>query len=184
MARVEVVPYRESWPDEYASFVAELMPHIGDRIVRIDHIGATSIPGQKAKDIIDVQISVAGLTDCLNETLLDLGYRHHPDLKDNPPSVADADDWDKQVFTEPPDTRRFNIHVRRHRASNARQALLFRDYLRMHPQTASAHGRLKEHVSKMHPDDRDFYYRIKDSVFEIVMDAAEFWAAQTGWTVR
>jgi GrpB-like predicted nucleotidyltransferase (UPF0157 family) len=62
-----------------------------------------------------------------------------------------------------------------------RQALLFRDYLRTHPASAQAHGSLKQQLAQKHPEDRTFYYAIKDPVFEIIWEAAEYWAANTGW---
>jgi GrpB-like predicted nucleotidyltransferase (UPF0157 family) len=181
MTQIEVIPYQSSWPAEYAAHVEQLLPTIRPQIVRIDHIGSTSVPGLAAKDIIDIQIAVPELTEKFVETMIHQGYRYHPHLEDNAPLDADPDQWQKQVFTEPEGMRRCNIHVRRFGAVNMRQALLFRDYLRTHPASAQAHGLLKQQLAQKHPVDRTFYYAIKDPVFEIIWEAAEFWAANTNW---
>lgn len=181
MERIEVTPYQPSWPAEYAVHVAQLLPAIQGQIARIDHIGSTSVPGLAAKDIIDIQIAVSEFTDLFVETMIGLGYRHHPHLTDNAPPNADPEQWRKQVFSEPVGCRRINIHVRRLDAPNMEQALLFRDYLRAHPATAAAHGMLKMRLAERHPEDREFYYAIKDSAFEIIWEAAQAWAANTCW---
>src|SRR5437868_14392433 len=46
------------WPDEFDSIAECLRQAAGAGVVRIDHIGSTSIP-LPAKDVIDVQITVA-----------------------------------------------------------------------------------------------------------------------------
>ena len=181
MSQVKVIPYQTSWPDEYAELVEQLLPAIHNQIARIDHIGSTSIPGMAAKDIIDVQIAVPELTQKFVETMTHQGYRYHPQLKDNAPPEADASQWQKQVFTEPEGKRRFNIHVRLLGAANMRQALLFRDYLRSHPTSVFAYGMLKQRLAEKHPEDRTYYYSIKDPLFEIIWEAAEYWAKNTGW---
>jgi GrpB-like predicted nucleotidyltransferase (UPF0157 family) len=48
---VEIVAYREVWPAEFREIVAGLHAALGDRALRIDHIGSTSVPGLPAKDI-------------------------------------------------------------------------------------------------------------------------------------
>lgn len=183
MSQVKVIPYQTSWPDEYAELVAQLLPAIHKQISRIDHIGSTSIPGMAAKDIIDVQIAVPELTQKFVGTMTHQGYRYHPQLKDNTPPEADVSQWQKQVFTEPEGKRRFNIHVRLLGAANMRQALLFRDYLRSHPTSVFAYGMLKQRLAERHPEDRTYYYAIKDPLFEIIWEAAEYWAKNTGWQV-
>lgn len=181
MTQIKVLPYQTSWPDEYANHEEQLRPAIHHQISRIDHIGSTSIPGMAAKDIIDIQIAVPELTQRFVDTMIRQGYRYHPHLKDNSPPEANPSQWQKQVFTEPEGSRRFNIHVRRLGAANMRQALLFRDYLRSHPPSVAAYGMLKQRLAERHPDDRTFYYAIKDPLFEIIWEAAEYWARNTGW---
>lgn len=181
MSQIEVIPYQPSWPDDYAQQVEKLLTLVQDQIARIDHIGSTSIPGMAAKDIIDIQIAVPELTRQFIDTMIHHGYPYHPHLKDNPRPGTNLSEWQKQVFTEPEGSRRFNIHVRRLGAANMRQALLFRDYLRSHPHSVREYGRLKQRLAERHPEDRTYYYAIKDPLFEIIWEAAEYWAENSGW---
>ncbi len=183
MPHINVIPYQSSWSLEYENHAKQLLPSIHNQIIRIDHIGSTSVPGLAAKDIIDFQIAVPEFTKEFLETMKSLGYQHHPHLKDNSPLNADPGQWQKEVFTEPEGARRFNIHIRQMGAFNMRQALLFRDYLRSHPASVKAYGLLKQRLAEKHPDDRTFYYAIKDPIFEIIWEAAEYWAKNTGWHI-
>ena len=181
MTQFKVVPYQSSWSSEFVAQIKHLLPIIHDQVDRIDHIGSTSVPGLAAKDIIDIQISVPTLSQVFIDTMSQNGYRYHSHLKDNSPFGADPFQWQKQVFTGPPGTMRFNIHVRRLNADNMLQALLFRDYLRSRPSLVIAYGTLKQRLADRHSNDRPFYYAIKDTLFEIIWEAAQYWATNTNW---
>jgi GrpB-like predicted nucleotidyltransferase (UPF0157 family) len=103
---------------------------LGPRALRIDHIGSTSVPGLAAKDVIDIQVTVANLADA--DPLTVAGFRAQPFLEDHrPPGVkGDPREWQKRFFNFPEGERRGNVHVRVEGRENQRYALLFRDYLR------------------------------------------------------
>ena len=56
---VHIVDYQQRWPQEFANIGARVRGALGDLAIRIDHIGSTAVPDLAAKDIIDVQVSVA-----------------------------------------------------------------------------------------------------------------------------
>ena len=58
MKSIEIVPYDENWPREFAEIAGPLRAALGEVALRIDHIGSTSVPGLAAKDIIDVHVTV------------------------------------------------------------------------------------------------------------------------------
>ena len=62
-APVELVPYDPAWPDRYADLSASIRSVLGDRILRIEHVGSTSVPGLSAKPILDVLLVVADPAD-------------------------------------------------------------------------------------------------------------------------
>lgn len=66
--------------------------------------------------------------------------------------------------------------------ANWRYALLFRDYLRHSPDTAAAYAQIKVALARLVPDDVDAYYDVKDPVCDLIMDAAESWAARASWS--
>jgi dephospho-CoA kinase len=63
MATVAIVDYDPNWPDQSRRLAAELRHHLGEAASRIDHIGSTAVPGLAAKDVIDLQVTVASLAD-------------------------------------------------------------------------------------------------------------------------
>ncbi len=60
-SRPVLVPYDPSWPEQARRIVARLNTACGHHAVRIDHIGSTAVPGLDAKDVIDIQVTVASL---------------------------------------------------------------------------------------------------------------------------
>ncbi len=185
-SRIEIVPYRAEWPAAFERLAGSLASALGERAVRIDHIGSTSVPGLAAKDVIDVQVSLDHLDrEFIADTVGPLGLRLRPAVVgDHVPAGAPSDpgNWAKIFLIEAPGDRRANIHVRRAGAPNARYALLFRDYLRAMPGAAAAYAELKRRLAAIDPPlDPDEYSDLKDPACDIVLAAAEGWAATTGW---
>lgn len=87
---IEILPYNPTWPDEFQRIGAILRQVLGDQALRINHIGSTSVPGLAAKDIIDVQISVAALTPPIEAAMFDHGFtrRVNIDHDHQPPSMT------------------------------------------------------------------------------------------------
>ena len=133
---VEIVAYREEWPEEFRVIGMGLRQALGGLALRIDHIGSTAVPGLPAKDVIDIQISVAALDAALIAAMTAAGYRQSlRNLGDHQPPhfVGPPEDWKKLFFNPPAGQRRTNTHVRVLGRANQRYPLLFRDYLRAHP---------------------------------------------------
>jgi GrpB-like predicted nucleotidyltransferase (UPF0157 family) len=62
MATVAIVDYDPTWPDQFQELAAGLRRQLGDGgVIGVDHIGSTAVPGLAAKDIIDLQVTVADL---------------------------------------------------------------------------------------------------------------------------
>src|SRR5690606_6695769 len=70
------------WPAEFRRIGEHLRQTVGESALRIDHIGSTSVAQLAAKDVIDIQITVAHLPD---ETLIDKlraqGFRPHEQIR-------------------------------------------------------------------------------------------------------
>ena len=183
---IKILPYNPAWPDEFQQIGATLRGILGDHALRINHIGSTSVPGLAAKNIIDVQISVAALTPTIEAAMTHHGFRRHAtiDHDHQPPSmVTDPAQWTKWLFNEPTGYRPCNLHMRIEGRANQRYALLFRDYLRAHPLAAQAYAQVKIALAARHADDREYYYDVKDPVCDIIMAGGEGWAQQSQWTL-
>lgn len=186
MRPLTIVPYNPDWPEEFRQISASLRQALGDLALRIDHIGSTAVPGLPAKDVIDVQITVASLEarEPVVEAVTSAGYRHlaHIDRDHYPPGIEVVPaQWQKMMFNAPEGRRSTNVHVRVEGYPNQRYALLFRDYLRAHPAAADAYAEIKRQLARHAPNNWDAYYDVKDPVCDVIMAGAERWASDTAW---
>ena len=184
MPPVVIVPYRPEWPAEFHAIAAVLRRVLGPSAQRIDHIGSTSVPGLAAKDVIDVQVTVAALTDTLVPVLEAAGFQPFERyFRDHvPPGMegVPADSWEKLFFRPANGERLANIHVRVAGRPNQRFALLFRDFLRASPACAEAYAELKRRLADALGDPTT-YPNVKEPAVDQIYFAAEAWAAAVGW---
>jgi len=149
MARVpsqEVLAnYDPQWPVLYEEEKTKILSVIGDKVVAIDHIGSTSIPGSRAKPIIDILVGIRHLEDvegCI-EPLHTIGYEYRPGNKQ---LILNT-----EYFRKGPSGANTH-HVRMVEAESDlwQQYTLFRDYLRMHAEEAQRYERLKVEAYERH----------------------------------
>lgn len=183
---IEIIDYQPRWPDEFAAIGARLRAAFGPAALAIHHIGSTSVPGLPAKDVIDIQISVAALdpVEPLREMVEAAGYGFRPDIAgDHAPPGADPDPalWRKRYARELEGARRTHVHIRASALPNRRYPLLFRDYLRGNRAGAEAYAQIKRALAAQHPHDVDAYYDVKDPVMDLIIQAAELWAERNSW---
>lgn len=187
MPQIEILEPQARWPAEFAEIGARLRAALGPLALAINHIGSTSVACLAAKDVIDLQISVAALDRSrLQPALEAAGFRlRDGDWVDHRPAGADPapELWSKLMANPPEGWRRTHIHIRMRGRPNERYALLFRDFLRADPAAAASYALIKRELAARHADDVDAYYAVKDPVCDLIMAAAEPWARDSGWSL-
>lgn len=181
---IEIVPYRASWPEEFTALGAALRRTMGARALAIHHIGSTSVPGLAAKDVIDLQLTVASLDEPLDDRLRAAGFLPREGVFEDhlpPGATLDPEELRKRFVVHP--GRRIHLHVREAGRFNGRYSLLCRDFLRGHPLAAAAYAEVKRGLARHFPEDADVYYEIKDPVFDVLMAGAEEWALRIDWSL-
>ena len=172
---IVVVAYREEWPTLFAGAGQRLRRELGDVALRIDHIGSTAVPGLDAKPVIDVQVSVASFEPLAvyREPIERAGFVHR----------ADNPELTKRYFRERLGERRTHLHVRRAGSFSEQFALLFREYLRAHPEHAATYAALKHSLAKRFakPGQRHDYVEAKAPFIWDTIRLADEWAQRTGW---
>lgn len=58
-APITVSPYDPLWPATYAREEARIRSALGSRVLTVDHVGSTAVPGLPAKDRVDIDLIVA-----------------------------------------------------------------------------------------------------------------------------
>ena len=126
-----------TWPDQAARILARLNTSCGHRAVRIDHIGSTAIAGMDARDVIDVQVTVASLdvADELADALREAGYPRIDSVTADArfDDTTDTGLWRKRFHASADPGRPTHIHIRVDGWPNQRFALLFIDWVAANP---------------------------------------------------
>jgi len=55
---IKLVDYDQAWPDLHAREEERIHAELGDRVLRLEHTGSTSVPGLAAKPRIDRTLTV------------------------------------------------------------------------------------------------------------------------------
>jgi len=133
-ARIELAEYDPEWPRLYEREAERIGRALGPRMLRIEHVGSTSVPGLAAKPLIDIVLVVADTTDegAYVPQLEAAGYV----LRIREP------DWFEHRLFKGPDTN-VNVHTFSEGCEEVDRMVGFRDWLRAHD------------------DDRDLYLAAK-----------------------
>jgi GrpB-like predicted nucleotidyltransferase (UPF0157 family) len=130
----QLVEYNSSWPLAFSEEAARIKTTLGDRALAIEHYGSTSVPGLRAKPIIDIQIGVADIRDGLGfiEPMAGLGYDY----------AGDQGILEHHVFGRGK-ARTHLAHVVVYGGEQWYRSLRFRDRLRSEPDVRAAYEALK-----------------------------------------
>ena len=171
---IEIVPADSAWVGEFRRIARALRTALGPTARRIDHIGSTAVAGLDAKPVIDIQVSMDDVRNAAayRPPLEAIGYVFH---SANP-------DRSKRFFREPPtERRRTHVHLRSVGSFDEQLNLLFRDYLRAHPDEAREYARTKWTLAEAHRWDRDGYVRSKAPAVWAILLRAHDWMQEIGW---
>lgn len=121
---ITLVSYEPAWPIQFEQLAKGIREVLGDVVVLLDHVGSTSVPGLAAKPIIDMVLAVADSTaeSSYVGPLEQMGYT----LRVREP------DWYEHRLLKTPGIKG-NLHVFSAGCEEIAQMLLFRDWLRTHP---------------------------------------------------
>ncbi len=164
---VIIADYNPQWPVLYEEESSRILGVIGHQVVAIEHVGSTAVPGLGAKPVIDITVAVRRLADaeeCI-ELLPSIGYEYVPPDRAGIP--------ERRYFHKgPPEARTHHIHMVELTSDFWERHLLFRDFLRAHPEVAQQYYQLKKELAAKHGEDREGYTEAKTSFIESVVTRA------------
>jgi GrpB-like predicted nucleotidyltransferase (UPF0157 family) len=153
---IVIVAYDPAWPALFEQERARLAAILGTLVVTIEHVGSTAVPGLAAKPIIDLMVGVRSLAEtrsrCI-EPLQEAGYAYLPEYQSWLPD---------ELFFRKGVPWTHHVHVMEPSNPGWRRRLLFRDYLRAHPDSADAYATLKRGLATAFNDDIAAYRNAKD----------------------
>jgi GrpB-like predicted nucleotidyltransferase (UPF0157 family) len=160
---VELVDYNPEWPRQFAREAEHIRAVLGDRAIRIEHVGSTSVPGLIAKPIIDILLVVA---DSANEqayapALTAAGYV----LRIREP------DWHQHRLFKGPEIN-LNLHVFSKGSAEIERLLLLRDRLRNDPEERQRYADAKKLLASRTWKYVQDYADAKSEVIESIMARA------------
>lgn len=182
---LSVVEPDPGWPAQAERLLARLRKALGDRVVRADHIGSTSVPGLRAKDVIDLQVVVEDLKVLadtgVRTALAQVGFLVPDRLWHDHGHTADEATWPKRILATGDPARVVHCHVRPADSPAWRLALLFRDWWRADADERATYADLKaQHVtSGISTSD---YTEAKEPWLAQAAGRAQAWARRTGWS--
>ncbi|KUH97693.1 dephospho-CoA kinase [Mycolicibacterium acapulense] len=189
-----LVPFDPNWPEQARRIVARLNTAYGHRAVRVDHVGSTAVPGMDAKDVIDVQVTVASLADAdeLDDALTGAGYVRgqttadvaKPDARSTVAEFDHSNDdalWHKRIYCSADPGRPTNVHIRVDGWPGQQFALLFVDWMRANPGVQADYLALKRRVAEEGHVHTGAYADAKEPWFLDAYRRAWEWADATGW---
>lgn len=157
-----------AWPSDYQS-EKELLSHTLDmeKIVSVNHIGSTAIPGIKAKPTIDILIEIADdyNKDKLIAAMQSAGYLCSPQPQKPAPHLMFLKGYTLQGFA----AKVYHTHIR---YRGDWDELYFKDYLIVHPEAAKAYEELKISLLEKFRNDRDAYTDSKGDFIKGIVEKA------------
>ncbi len=169
------------WPGNAARLIDRLAVTVGDEVLRIDHIGSTSVPGLPAKDLIDIQVTVTDLSVARSaaERARLAGFVHVPGSWTGMDRFGVEHPEEVAVDADP--GRPTNVNFRPVTAPVWRATLLFRDWLRTDDSERDAYAAMKLGLTGA-PANVDDYGEAKMPWIHDALARAETWAERVDWT--
>ena len=161
---VRVVPYRPSWPADFAVLAARLRTVVGPAVL-IDHVGSTSVPGLAAKPIVDVLLTVADVGD---------EAAYVPALESAGFLLRVREPAHRMVRTP---ARDVHVHVYEPDRTEVRDYLDLRDWLRVDAEDRELYAAAKRTLARQPWDDMNDYADAKTDVISDILARARAWRA-------
>lgn len=165
-AKVTLVEYTPNWVKQFDYEKANITNAIGDQILSIEHIGSTSIIGLKAKPIIDIMVGVQHLEQVasLVHPLQEIGYEYVPKIEFKERKFFRKGQWGQGTC---------HLHICEYDSLEWREKILFRNYLRNHPEFAEKYALLKINLATKYKFDRPTYTKNKEPFIRSVLHKAK-----------
>ncbi len=130
--KIIITPYNPLWPEMFQREASAVRDALGQNLVAVHHVGSTSVPGLAAKAKIDIIAEVKDRTQVIT-TLEAIEYEYRGEF--NIPF--------HMGFAKRDEGLPINLHLFEEGNPEIELNLMFRNYLRSHPEDRDQYGNLK-----------------------------------------
>jgi GrpB-like predicted nucleotidyltransferase (UPF0157 family) len=161
--KIVVRDYDPAWPTRYEQEAARIGGALGERAIRLEHVGSTSVPGLAAKPIIDIVLEV-GDSSCEEAYVPDLehaGYRL---------TVREPEWFEHRLLK--PSGGGVHVHVFSAACPETDRMVRFREHLRHNPPDRERYAAVKRELAARPWKYMQQYADAKSSVVAEIMARA------------
>jgi GrpB-like predicted nucleotidyltransferase (UPF0157 family) len=162
-ATVTLVDYEPAWRSMYEDVALRVRDSLGDRVLRLEHVGSTSVPGLCAKPSIDMLLVVADTRDEASyfPEMETAGFILH----------AREPEWfEHRLFHA--SFAEIKLHTFCEGCSEIERMLVFRDWLRSHPEDCDLYAATKRDLAARTWKYVQNYADAKSGIVDEILDRA------------
>jgi GrpB-like predicted nucleotidyltransferase (UPF0157 family) len=160
---IQIVDYDPEWPRLYKREAERVQFALGDRVLLLEHVGSTSVPGLAAKPKIDMLLVVANSAD-------ESAYVPALEAAAYVLRIREPDWYEHRMFKGPGTD--INLHVFSLGCQEIGRMLLFRDWLRSNESDRRLYERTKRELARKDWKYTQNYADAKTAVVEEILGRA------------
>ncbi len=140
--QITIVPYQVEWIQKFEKEATLIQKALGKNCISIHHIGSTSISGLCSKPVIDIMPVVKDISavDPVIPKMEALAYQ----------SLGENGLLFRRFFIKGEKERTQHVHIFEEDNHEITRHLLFRDWMRTHPEDACRYAAIKDIEWSMH----------------------------------
>lgn len=162
-ANITLVEYDPHWPNAFIKEANRVRSVLENKIIQLEHVGSTSVPGLCAKPIIDMLLVVEDSAD-------EPSYVPALEAEGYTLQIREPEWFEHRMF-KGPDTD-INLHVFSSGTSEIDRMLRFRDWLRTNDADRDKYAQVKRNLAKNKWRHVQHYADAKTSIIQKIMERA------------
>ncbi|MDM5155102.1 GrpB family protein [Bacillus sp. DX1.1] len=152
---IEIIPYNPEWKNEFKKIKKMINGYIGDLILKIEHVGSTSVEGLAAKPIIDIDVVIDSydIFPHIIERLAKEGYQHQGNLG------VEGREAFQRIYVD--GFMKYHLYVCPKDGKSYLEYIALRDYLSANETARKEYEELKYRLAERYRFDIDNYCNAK-----------------------
>jgi GrpB-like predicted nucleotidyltransferase (UPF0157 family) len=171
---IVVFDYDPNWPAMFEQERTRVKDALGPFALAIEHMGSTSVPGLPSKPIIDLLVGVPSLEGAKQRCIEPMKALHYTYV----PEYASWIPGELFFRKGPPGPWTHHAHLMELAHPRWEALLVFRDYLRAHPEAAHAYANIKRRLANTSMEDIEAYRTGKNRFVEETTAKARAWKSR------